>query len=354
MSPQRNCFARYVATKVNKRLEQNKLRASFAEDAKLLLLPISLGSSSIALLQILDQQLKHQSNRTGRCSFRIHVLFIDQSAACEQGEYADKWQLLQEQFPSYDYSIARLEDLVDYEIPPAFDILPALPSFDERVRPTNQECLDKLLASLPSATSRADVIGILRSKVIIHIAKAEGCHSIVYGDSTTRLAERTLSETAKGRGGAIPWLTADGHSPQGIKIVYPMRDLLRKEIEAYVKMATPPITPLLMEGSSERTVSAASKHTTIEDLMSQYFTSVEQNYPSIVANVVRTSGRLVGPPFDTCEGRSCQLCGLPIADGTEGLHWDGEQTGAKEARHESPSQEISSFCYGCARSRLSS
>ncbi|KAL8916443.1 MAG: hypothetical protein Q9208_008509 [Pyrenodesmia sp. 3 TL-2023] len=132
------------------------------------------------------------------------------------------------------------------------------------------------------------MISILRCRLITCLAEKHGCSGILYGDSTTRLAERTLSETAKGRGGSIPWLTADGQSPHAIKVVYPMRDLLRKEIAAYTAMTDPPLTPFILEGSSPVVV-PSSKNTTIEDLMSQYFDSVEQNYPSIVANVVRTS-----------------------------------------------------------------
>ncbi|KAI4124467.1 MAG: hypothetical protein LQ338_004785 [Usnochroma carphineum] len=128
------------------------------------------------------------------------------------------------------------------------------------------------------------MIGILRSRLITSLAKELRCSSILYGDSTTRLAERTLSATAKGRGAAIPGLTSDGQSPHGIKIVYPMRELLRKEIAAYATMTDPPLTPLILEDRSRGTV-ASSKNSTIEELMGQYFESVEQNYPSIVANV---------------------------------------------------------------------
>ncbi|KAL8687690.1 MAG: hypothetical protein Q9218_006205, partial [Villophora microphyllina] len=285
----RDCFLRYVETKVTKRLESNKLRASFKEAPKLLLLPLSLGVSSTALLHILDQQLNHQKARTGRFSFQIHVVFVDQSIALQQVDFEPSWRLLKERFPSHTYSKISLEDLFDYDSVLEFDNLSLRATATDDALPAKRNRLEQLLAGLPSATSRADMVAILRSQLISAFAQANNCESIVYGDCTTRLAERTLSETAKGRGGAIPWLTADGQSPHGIKIVYPMRDLLRKEITAYTKMTEPPLTSLIAKNSSSNVASASSKNATIEELMGQYFGSVEQHYPSIVANVVRTS-----------------------------------------------------------------
>ncbi|KAL8717470.1 MAG: hypothetical protein Q9225_005293 [Loekoesia sp. 1 TL-2023] len=212
--------------------------------------------------------------------------------------------------------------------------------------------LEDLLAGLPSATSRADVIGVLRSRLVNALAKGNGYDSIIYGDSTTRLAERTLSETAKGKGGAIPWLTADGQSPHDVQIVYLMRDLLRKEITAFATMTILPLTPLLLETNPRTTALASSKATTIEDLMGQYFESVEQNYPSIVANVVRTSSRLAAPPTESEERRLCRICTLPLAKGTGGLHWSGEQESPHDPVPNDSGNAAASLCYGCARSVL--
>lgn len=340
-----------METKVTKRLESNKLRAAFKDAPTELLLPMSLGSSSISLLHILDQQLQYLKGRTGRSSFEIHVLFVDQSAAAQQHDYEKMWRFLKARFPSHSYSVARLEDVFDYDADLESDSLASSISITMGQATSKNRRIESFLSSLPSATSRADMISILRSRLIISLAKERGCSSIIYGDSTTRLAERTLSETAKGRGGSIPWLTADGHSPHGIKIVYPMRDLLRKEIAAYASVVNPPLTPLVL-GNSSTDVVTSSKHTTIEDLMGQYFDSVEQNYPSIVSNVVRTSSRLVAPSTGTETGRVCSICQLPLAEGTEGLCWSGEQERPNGLTHSATAVSPSSLCYGCARSTL--
>ncbi|KAL8812925.1 MAG: hypothetical protein Q9223_000442 [Gallowayella weberi] len=240
-----------------------------------------------------NQQLQSQSIRTGRHSFQIHVLFVDQSSAIQQSSYDEPWRLTMEHFSSHRYSVVQLEDIFEYDTTSIVDSIPSCGLPTTGNDSSKKQRLESFLLGMPSTTSRADMIGLLRSQLISHFAKEKGCDSILYGDTTTRLAERTLSETAKGRGGAIPWLTADGDSPLGVKVVYPMRDLLRKEITAYAEMTTPPLTRFLMGNPMERNLSTSSKNSTIEDLMGQYFESVEQHHPSIVANVVHAPARFV-------------------------------------------------------------
>lgn len=83
--------------------------------------------------------------------------------------------------------------------------------------------------------------------------------------------------------------------------------------------------------------------------MAQYFESIETQYPSIVANVVKTAGKLQ-PLRGSAAGESCSICGLP-GDGAGGdmalsaltLNAAGPDGGDR-------SSEGSGMCYGCARS----
>ncbi|KAI4182016.1 MAG: hypothetical protein L6R41_006274 [Letrouitia leprolyta] len=274
------------------------------------------------------------------------------SVALQLSEYDKSWQSLKERFPSHTYTIAKLEDVFNFEDTDLLGIAPHLDGGLGDNSISKQKRLEDFLTSLPSAASRADMVGVLFSRLIKALAEERSCDSIIYGDSTTRLAERTLTETAKGRAGALPWLTADGQFPHGVKVVYPMRDLLRKEILAYTAMIDPPLTPLILEARLGKPASVSSKDTTIEELMGQYFASVEENYPSIVANVVRTSSRLAAPPTDRTEGRRCQICRLPLTEGSEGLRWMGEQEGPMNPIPRDKSKDVVLSCYGCARSML--
>ena len=344
----RECFARYVQTKVTKRLEANKLRAPFKEAPKSLLLPVSLGSSSVVLLYVLDQILHYEESRTSRCSFQLHVLFIDQKATQKPTSYEESWSVLMERFPSHRYSWVRLDEIFDYDDLSGFEADPHTITGMSYQDVDRNHALETLLANMSSQASRSDMIGILRSRLVTAFAKTDECECILYGDSTTKIAERVLTETAKGRGGALPWLTEDGQSPHDLKVVYPMRDLLRKEIAAYARMIKPSLESIILESRTSSVGPISAKENTIEDLMGQYFESVEENYPSIVANVVRTSSRLIAP---VAQGPLCKLCRLAVPGRTGGLHWGGEQEcGDTSLANDGESAEI--YCYGCARSTL--
>ncbi|KAL9132265.1 MAG: hypothetical protein Q9175_006560 [Cornicularia normoerica] len=334
---------KYVATKVLKKLETNKLRGGFRDPPRTLLVPISFGVSSIVLLHVLDQQLSNRAESGRHAGYNLHILFVDQSAVSEQVSLYESLDLLKQRYPSHTYTVVSLEDCCDYSVAIGMPALVDASTNDQRAldKPTR---LKSILSSLPSATSRADMIEILRRHLILVFAKKHACNSILFGDSITRLAEKTLSETAKGRGIALPWLTADGSPSVGISCTYPLRDLLRKELGAYASMTSPPLTSLICEAPSQTPTS--SKDATIDGLMTQYFESVEQNYPSIVANVVRTSGRLVAPPTSKCMN-ACAVCGYPIVSES----WDGDQldSAVSQLRDSNRSEYGKAICYGCAR-----
>jgi len=344
----RDCFLKYVSTKVSKRMEVSKIRGGFKGEPNKLLLPLSLGVSSVTLLHVLDRSFQARLDSSGRSGYTLHLLFVDETVELDHGVTNDMLQCLQQRFPSHSFSIIQLSDIFGYHrdaLSGAFE-----PKAEIQGEPvlSHSERLKYLLSSLPSASSRSDMIAILRRRLISAFAQRHDCFGIVYGDSTTRLAERTLSETAKGRGGSLPWLTADGTSPTGMKIIYPMRDLLKKELVLYTELTQPPLTSLVTHANPSTDRPVLSKDTTIDILMTQYFGSVEQNYPSIVANVVRTSSRLVAPSLST-SSRPCNICGLPVEDRSQ--EWFGNQDAPSNARttNGEPIHTNSALCYGCIR-----
>ena len=330
-------------------MEANKVRHAYNDAPKKILLPLSLGVSSTVLLHVLDEHLDAQSKRNGRTSYGLHILFIDQSAFCPSKGHADAVEKLRHRFPLHTFSVAALHEVLGYNDEHLGEVFKSHGVLYEYSTHSQQDKLEKLLSALPSATSRFDMVNILRRKLIIAFAESHECSSVVFGDSTTRLAERTLSETAKGRGASLPWLTADNASPKGLKINYPMRDLLKGELVLYTKVIEPPLDPLIAYEDSFESVPTSSKDATIDGLMSQYFQSVEQNYPSIVANVVRTSGRLAAPTV-LADSILCGLCGLPVESISEA--WAGNQGSVSFSSSEErtvPAGKVD-LCYGCTRS----
>ncbi|KAF2421531.1 hypothetical protein EJ08DRAFT_491389 [Tothia fuscella] len=324
----RDCFVKYVHTKVIKRMEAFRTRHSTADQTRVLLLPVSFGVSSITLLHILDGHLKAQNERTGRKGFALHVLFVEEELSTRE-ELEKKVGFLKERYGRHEFSSIHLSQ-----------IFKSGGNSDE----ISQTRMEALFSTIKSATSLTDVAIILRTRLIVQFAQDSNCEGILWGDSTTKLAEKVLSETAKGRGFTLPWQVADGMSPYGIPFYYPMRDVLKKEIIAHLDLVSPPLSPLLANGILAPTIAPPSaKNTTIDILMRQYFESVEESYPSIVSNVVRTTSKLQAPLDANIS--LCKLCKLPVNDDKLGIHgWGGDQAILTDA-----DEDRLGLCYGCSR-----
>lgn len=310
-----------------------------------LLLPLSFGPCSSSLLQILDQHIDGQYARMNRAGYELHVVHID--VFLDTSDRKDASNLLEKykhRFSRHTYSTVGLEEALQLdginwealgvEVPP------------DTKKPATEK-LQQLLGSVSSATSRADIASTLLTRLLVNVATTNNCESILFGDSTTRLAEKTLAQTAKGRGFSLPWQVSDGASPYGIGFNYPLRDLLKKELVTYTSFTQLHLAELVIFQEKSTNISASSKMTTIDDLMAQYFESVEDNYPSIVANVVRTSSKLQS--LTENESSNCGLCGLPVAEATDGIYgWGGDQHPKSPPAKEDGQPRI--LCYGCSRS----
>lgn len=333
-------------TKAVKRMETYKVRSG-SKAVKRLLLPISFGTCSASLLYILDQQIDAQYERMNRAAYELHVvhidLYLEPTDRKESSGILDKYK---SRFPRHTYATIGLEDTLALDSIDWTSLGMEKPPTVNSDKPGTKR-LQELIGAMPSATSKADIISTLLTRLLVDIAKKNECEAVLFGDSTTRLAEKTLTETAKGRGFSLPWQVSDGMSPYGIGFNYPLRDLLKKEVVQFSMLATPILDALIIGQEPISHISASSKLSTIDDLMAQYFESVEENYPSIVANVVRTSSKLQALTGDAT--KSCGLCGLPVSEGTDGIYgWGGDQN--SDSRKEKSVANRGILCYGCSRS----
>lgn len=323
-------------------MESFRVRNADLNRQRILLLALSLGASSVTLLHILNHLLETQTSKTGRTGFGLRVVFI------ETGDQAVNQNLLakvRQAYPDYEIASLPLHDVFRL-IPESDTLSDLLPPSVLNGESTPAGKLAHIFGSLSSATARADVVATLRTRLVVEYAKSTGCEGVLWGDSTTKLAEKTLAETAKGRGFALPWHVTDGETPFGLTFNFPLRDLLKKELVAYVDVVGNPLSSLVLE-SAPTQASMNSKNTTIDDLMKQYFESVEENFPSIVSNVVRTTGKL-GAPSTTSVTARCALCSMPVPDGHFGIHgWGGDQHSIVENAAASSGTRL---CYGCTRS----
>ncbi|SMQ47865.1 unnamed protein product [Zymoseptoria tritici ST99CH_3D7] len=303
----KSCFSKYVQTKVVKRLESFRVRHSEPGNERMVLLPLSYTASSVTLLHVLSQHLQGQTEKTGRTGFKLCVLHILGGNSANEDDEAP-FDDLKARYPQHDYHTVRLSEALASD-----DVVRSLfaDSSNLEIRADDPEqSLRSLLLKAPSATSRQDIEQTLKQRLTISFAKSHACDAVIWDHSATKLAERTISETAKGRGISLPWIVADGDSLHGIPFYHPLRELLNNELKSYVEFADPPFDARFSTVDTKPIVS--TKNTTIDDLVEQYFESVEQDYPSIVANVVRTTGKLPVKAIEQAE--QCELCCTPLQD----------------------------------------
>jgi cytoplasmic tRNA 2-thiolation protein 2 len=333
-----DCFTTYVTGKAVKRIASCTRHPLSEQSQTAFLLPVSLGLSSVSLLHILTGHLEYQKKKSGRLGYQIHVLYVDCSAVLGEECHFELFKQLKHRYPTHIYSAIPLSNIFDLEI-----ALNTQQQEEDATREPRDEKLIQLLNALSSPTSRADVTRILLIRLITQFAKAKSLDAILWGDSTTRMAERVLSESAKGRGYSLPWQVTDGETPYGIPFFYPLRDVFKKELIDFAKMATPPLEPIIDQRSLSKTPAPTIlRNSSIDVLMKQYFESAEDQYPSIVSNVVRTSTRLQPASIGI---QRCNLCTLPVTIDQLGISsWEGIQ----EVEVNVLDCELG-LCYGCSR-----
>lgn len=309
------------------------------------------------LLHIVSGYVDAILSKGRRSPFDLDVICVDTSISDQPNE------LLQKALDPYRQQYPRLR----LEIIPLTAVL-GIPSIDwsalHSLKPdaTPAEQLRDLFERLPSATSRADILRLFIRNLLIHTALSRNSQAVLFGHSTTTLGALTLAETAKGRGFSLPWQITDGVLPvedfssssssdrgpsagnkkQSIRVHYPLRELYRKELDTYATLTDPPLADIIPPEEVVDKANSVVSHRdlSIDEVMSRYFADVEENYPSIVANVVRTTAKL--SRIDA-EDR-CGICGMTLDElGDE--RWKGEIGDERVA-----ARGLGRLCYGCERS----
>ncbi len=326
------CFIKYISSKPVKRMESYRLRDPASEQPQRLLLPVSGGISSMVLLQILDRQLQRQFSKRGQTSYQLHIVTVEMSSLDYNGSFAARFDDLKQEYPSHFFSLFPLSEVfnLDSSISQDFSDLGV------REGENPQASLDNLLSYTKTASSRADILQLLLARLLLAVAKLNHCEAILWGHSDSRLAAKALSSVAKGRGGYLPYDIADGPSPWGITFYYPLRDLFKTELVTYANALPGAFSKLIIPASSPAAALTSIRATPIDDLLSNYIDTQGEKYPSIMANVVRTAGKLQAP-FSRTKQKAfmCSMCAMPALE-------DVAIPGTGE----------SNICYACQRLKL--
>lgn len=309
---------------------------------KKLLLPLSGGVSSLALLEVLDRQIRRQLEQQGRTAYDLVLCHICLSRCSSESEDPDGTKIEEwwERRLRSRYSLHSFVPLIQlHEIVGRNDQSDSLDSALQTLGFTgsssssesSEALLARLIESARTATSRSDLMSILLRRSIVRAARQNGCSSILWGHSDTQLAALTLSAVAKGRGASVADDLADGPAAFAPDLTFnhPVRELYKHELQVYVDTLDDSLRNLVFEhdamARSVENVPVSLKQTSIDQLLSVYIKEQGEKYPGIMANVVKTAGKLdVGGRVEI--GR-CVLCTGSMINGSREL----------------------GLCYGCER-----
>lgn len=360
----RSCYPGFVQTKFVKRLvflqkelaAQREAGTSGPPGPRRFAVGLSFGPSSSTIVHLLQSYVATgQRNRSPAVEIlAVHVDTDLTSGGVDAGAAERRMALCRERYPLLKFEVAHLSEVLDVKTL-AWGTLP-LPPAEADISPT--ERLRRMFDSLPSATSRADVLRLLTRHLILHKAMSQEppYAALILGHTATRLAALTLSEVANGRGFAVPWqvndgpyvvTTYDGASDETVvsktefTIHYPVRELFENEMHMFASLTDSLKDIVVFDKSGSSVVS--HKDQSIEDVTARYFETLDSSFSSIVSNVVRTAGKLSRVAGSEAQ---CGLCGVTL-DERGDSRWAGEigdeHDGASQSR-------VTRLCYGCKRS----
>lgn len=329
---------------------------------------LSFGPSSAVLVDVLNDQIQFHLKKRSSAAFEGVVVHIDTDLSARSSGEAESplsQKLLDgfaARYPQFTFLRVPLSEVLELDTVD-WNALPAVPSGEPGEGASKR--LRDFFDRLPSTTSKADMLRLFIRHILISTALQKDCRALILGCSTTALAELTLGETAKGRGFSLPWMVGDGpmtmqrfsassrervegssenedvKSNGQLSIYYPNRELFRNELVRYTTLVKPPLTDLITEDDAIGSGAVVSlRDVSIDEVMTRYFTEVEEKFPSIVANVVRTTAKLErtsGTGVDRC----CGLCGMDL-DTLGDQRWKGEMGDDENDGDER-------LCYGCLR-----
>jgi cytoplasmic tRNA 2-thiolation protein 2 len=324
------------------------------------------------MTQLLSDSATFHSSRGQSAAFVPHIVHVDTDLTSPQphpsssssssssllagGNETPAGRLLAkylERFPEVSFECVHLSKVMSVKTVD-WAALPTAGSSEEEGDDAKR--LRGFMDMLPTLTARSDMMRLLVRHLLVHLALEKSCAALLLGHNTTALAAMTLTEVANGRGFSVPAQINDGpltvctylqglatSSNESLQVFYPMREVFKNEILVYLTLV-PALGELVPKEETSQSANVVShKDLSIAQVMTRYFENVEGPYSGVVANVVRTAGKLDRP-----EGTAfCSMCGMAL-DELGDSTWAGEL--GEEHTTDDEQGHGTRLCYGCKRS----
>ncbi|XP_078689420.1 cytoplasmic tRNA 2-thiolation protein 2-like [Branchiostoma floridae x Branchiostoma belcheri] len=361
----RECFLNYFTHKFRSGLGKTRV----VQPGERVLLAFSGGPSSAALLHLVKRGMEEGTQKK-RLRIEPGLVFVDEGSIVQGFDVGQRQKAVQTvsklaEDTGFPVHFVMLEDVLTDEHSTETDPLVTVSDSEETSQDTTEDVerqvkspsiddssadrLKRLFEDAKSLTAKEDLLQMLRSKLLVRVARMHGYTKVMVGDSGTRLSVRIMADIAKGRGAALPLNTGFADDRHGdVVIVRPMRDFIAKEISMYntICQVESVFLPMLTTKVAEKA--------SIGHLTEAFISGLQVNFPSTVSTVFRTGAKL-GVSHDQPEGhKRCAMCKAPLDTGQTSLQSSVYKTSLAPAGDDSgecvaTGQDLGpSLCHGCS------
>ena len=247
------CFTHLFVAKVKSTL---RLKCILPKAAQLLL-AVSGGASSACLARVLHIACDPKADR--RLFFAFDIVHVDESAVAlgTDEEKQQHQQAVRQLFAQYNvrFLSVPLEEVMNIcteqetaSVGPTADSAASAAtlfvssstadsnfvSFPSANSAQNRAALQSMFASLKDSSDKSDLLGLLRTRLLAHVARSQGYASVVLGDNATHTACAIFADTAKGRGATVPLRSVLKEEDRfQARWMYPLREQNNQAIALY-------------------------------------------------------------------------------------------------------------------------
>jgi len=305
-----SCKSCFTAWHVQRIKTGMRVQCQFTKGSRLLL-AASGGAASTCLAHALS--IVSDRRNPKRLFFEFDLIYIDESALVPGGEdehaaFNEGVHRLYDQY-GVQMHTARLEDVMNIcrtdgddgtsDAAPASSVAdtsaaiatPACTSTSASPSPSsNRQSFQALVTSLKDPSDRADMVQMMKLRVIAHVARTKGYRQVILGDSSTRTAIDAFADTAKGRGSTVAFSGLAKERRFQVEFLYPLRDLTNTHIALYNHFNQ--LQPIYRHNAPNMRKVASTAKMGINKLTFDFLTLLDSKFSSTVGNIIGTVGKL--------------------------------------------------------------
>lgn len=307
------CFKRFIQGKLRRVMLSNKYKVNHKDQGlEKVMLAYSGSESSVCTLEMLLGLLDSQyENNNGKQGFELMVVNIHDDEENDDPVDDSVHHILAGHTTRVHYKTMDLTSFMTgkvlkrINVDNKFNIM-----VDDNEDENKTYGLQEVFDLIPNKTSMEDFKQVIYEEILLNLARANGCGTLLYCNHIGNLSSEILSLIIKGRGAnvddKINDKVIDFHGTP-IQILNPVRELFIHEITLYNQ-----ISDLSQYTTPSKPVSNINKNMTVRQITDRYFNQVESaGYTSTIPTVLKIGEKLTAPSKFHHQ-TTCKICNNTI------------------------------------------